>query len=308
MRLEILELIMDVAKKGSISAAAREGHIQQTTLSAAIKSLETELNIKIFDRQFNGVILTKEGEELVKLAEPMLELYHRMELISQSKGDTLTIHVNRLLYCYFCYDILPQLHMNFPESAMTISMTAEDPLKDTVPQCRFDIGIGCCWPEAFEKQREAAEAVGLKLVPLLTSEHRIYVHKDNPLSDREYIDDLEVMRNQRIVIAKSFYLERFYLSGMDKIVKSYSIMDTFDPMQLISAVSDGDSIAYAVDKQLIPARFHPLMDDIVSLQIFEPEGGERHFRYTIHYIICPKSTRQSATEKAIIDFLTEVLA
>lgn len=307
MRIETLALIIKVAESGSISKAAREGYVQQTTLSAAIKSVESELNIQIFERRYNGVALTREGKELIKLAEPMLELYHRMELLSQPNTSALAIHVNRLMYCYFCFDILPRLHMEFPESAMTISMATENPLKETYPQCPFDIGIGCCLPEELERRQHEAHTLGLELIPLLTSEFSIYLHKSNPLSKREQITDLNDMRDMRLVLANSFYVERFYISGLDKIVKSYSIMDPFDPMQLINAVSQSDCLAYAVGKELIPKRYRPLMDDIVCFQPYEPEGGDRHLRTTVHYVICRPPEHRTLEEARIVDFLAEVL-
>ena len=53
--------------------AAKTLYIAQSSLSAAVKSLETELNIKIFERSNNGVCLTSDGSEFVRYASQIIE-------------------------------------------------------------------------------------------------------------------------------------------------------------------------------------------------------------------------------------------
>lgn len=300
MRLEILELIMNVAQSGSISAAARNGHVQQTTLSAAIKSIESELNIKIFDRQYNGVVLTREGQELIKLAEPMLDLYHRMEAIGRPSGESLTIYVNPLLYCYFCYDILPLLHMRFPEVSTAVSMAGEDPLEDG-RSGDFHIGIGCCRPDEFSTRSQRAEALDLVLIKGYTSEFVAYVSKDNPLSAQKTISDISLLKGQRVIVANSICKQLFYHANLQNISKSYSIMDPFDPMQLLHAVLNNNMLAFAVDKQIIPKHLHGEVDKMAVLNIVEPAGY--HYKYMLHYIVCRKKRLMTKNERAIVDFL-----
>lgn len=304
MRLEILELIVKAAQSGSISSAAKEGHVQQTTLSAAIKSIESELNIKIFDRQYNGVVLTKEGQELMKLAEPMMDLYHRMEAIGQSSSENLTIYVNPLLYCYFCYDILPLLHMRFPEISTAVSMASEDPLENG-KSGDFHIGIGCCLPDEFLIRSQRAKALGLVLTKGRTSEFVAYVSKDNPLSTRTTISDTSLMKGQRVILANSICKQLFYTANLQNISKSYSIMDPFDPMQLLHAVLNNNMLAFAVDKQTIPKHLHKEIDKMVVLNIVEPAGY--HYKYMLHYIVCRKQRLMTETERAVVDFLAETL-
>ena len=62
MRMEALSYIVTIAEFGSISKAAEKINIQQTTLSAAIRSLEGELGFPVFIRKPNGVSLTENGD------------------------------------------------------------------------------------------------------------------------------------------------------------------------------------------------------------------------------------------------------
>lgn len=62
MTLQQLKYITLVAEKGNITDAAKALYISQPSLTAAIKELEKEMNIQIFDRTNKGVHVSKEGE------------------------------------------------------------------------------------------------------------------------------------------------------------------------------------------------------------------------------------------------------
>ena len=46
--------------------------VAQTSISGAVKSIESELNIRIFERSNNGVFLTDEGSEFVRYAKQLV--------------------------------------------------------------------------------------------------------------------------------------------------------------------------------------------------------------------------------------------
>ena len=63
-----LEYFLKVANTCNITKAAKDLYISQPSLSQTIHYLEQELNIKLFERDKKGTILTKEGEILKKYA------------------------------------------------------------------------------------------------------------------------------------------------------------------------------------------------------------------------------------------------
>ena len=73
MTLQQLKYIVTVASKGTISEAAKELYIAQPSLTSAIKELESELGITIFNRTNKGVILSVEGEEFLGYARQVIE-------------------------------------------------------------------------------------------------------------------------------------------------------------------------------------------------------------------------------------------
>lgn len=64
-----LEAFLEIARLGSMRAAARSLHIGQPALSARISALEDDLGAKVFERTKRGVQLTLAGRALVPHAE-----------------------------------------------------------------------------------------------------------------------------------------------------------------------------------------------------------------------------------------------
>lgn len=73
MTLQQLKYCVLAAQKGSITEAAKELFISQPSLTGAIKELEREMNITIFDRTNKGVEVSKEGEIFLGYARQVLD-------------------------------------------------------------------------------------------------------------------------------------------------------------------------------------------------------------------------------------------
>lgn len=89
-----------VAETGSISKAAEKLYVAQPNVSRAIKELESDLNITIFDRNSKGMIVTPEGEQLIHYAKRILRQIDDMEKIFkyQKKKNVFSISVPRASY------------------------------------------------------------------------------------------------------------------------------------------------------------------------------------------------------------------
>jgi LysR family hydrogen peroxide-inducible transcriptional activator len=73
MTLTELKYIVAVARERHFGRAADACFVSQPTLSVAIKKLEDELDVKLFERSVNEVSLTALGEEIVRQAQSVLE-------------------------------------------------------------------------------------------------------------------------------------------------------------------------------------------------------------------------------------------
>ena len=82
-----LKYFITVCEEKNVCAAAQRLHISQPSLSCAIKELEKEYGVILFKRQHKGMLLTAEGEELLKLAKNLISHSESVERIMNGLGS-----------------------------------------------------------------------------------------------------------------------------------------------------------------------------------------------------------------------------
>lgn len=92
---EVLLAFVQAATQGSFSAAARKLGKSQSTISAAVASLEIDLDVQLFDRSSRKPGLTPAGHVLLQRAEAILAATSRLEMaasqLSQGIEAKLTV-------------------------------------------------------------------------------------------------------------------------------------------------------------------------------------------------------------------------
>lgn len=89
MTLTELKYIVALAREKHFGRAADACFVSQPTLSVAIKKLEEELNVSLFERGSNEVSLTPVGERVVVQAQRVLEEASAIKAIAQQGKDPL---------------------------------------------------------------------------------------------------------------------------------------------------------------------------------------------------------------------------
>jgi LysR family hydrogen peroxide-inducible transcriptional activator len=89
MTLTELKYIVAVAREKHFGRAAEASFVSQPTLSVAIKKLEEELEVKLFERNANEVTVTPLGEEIVRQAQSVLEQAANIKEIAKRGKDPL---------------------------------------------------------------------------------------------------------------------------------------------------------------------------------------------------------------------------
>jgi LysR family hydrogen peroxide-inducible transcriptional activator len=89
MTLTELKYIVAVARERHFGKAAEACHVSQPTLSVAVKKLEEELDLKLFERSANEVTVTPLGEEIVRQAQSVLEQAGNIRDIARRGKDPL---------------------------------------------------------------------------------------------------------------------------------------------------------------------------------------------------------------------------
>ena len=87
MTLTELKYVVAVARERHFGRAAEACNVTQPTLSVAIKKLEDELDLKIFERRASEISATPLGEQIVRQAQQVLEQAHAIKEIAKSGKD-----------------------------------------------------------------------------------------------------------------------------------------------------------------------------------------------------------------------------
>ena len=89
MTLTELKYIVAVAREKHFGKAAEACFVSQPTLSVAVKKLEDELDLKLFERSAGEVTVTPLGEEIVRQAQSVLEQAAEIKEIAKRGKDPL---------------------------------------------------------------------------------------------------------------------------------------------------------------------------------------------------------------------------
>ena len=118
MTLTELRYIVAVARERHFGKAARACHVSQPTLSVAIKKLEEELDVAIFERGSSEVSLSPVGERIVQQAQQALEAADNVKQVAlQGKNQLagpLRIGAIYTIGPYLYPEMIPQLRKAAP--------------------------------------------------------------------------------------------------------------------------------------------------------------------------------------------------
>lgn len=94
MTLTELRYIVAVAQERHFGRAAQRCHVSQPTLSIAIKKLEEELAVSLFDRSSNEVITTDAGARIIAQARKVLDEADVIRNLANEEQNELEGHLN----------------------------------------------------------------------------------------------------------------------------------------------------------------------------------------------------------------------
>lgn len=126
MTLNELKYIVAVAKEKHFRKASETCFVSQPTLSVAIKKLEDELGVKLFERRKQDVLITPIGKQIISIAEEVLERSKDIKQIAkESQGNLSTELKIGAIYTIAPY-LLPKLIPSFHKLAPNIPLVIEE--------------------------------------------------------------------------------------------------------------------------------------------------------------------------------------
>ncbi len=124
MTLTELKYIVAVARERHFGKAAEACYVSQPTLSVAVKKLETELDLKLFERSATEVAVTPLGQEIVRQAQSVIEqAAHIKEIAKRGKdplAGPLTLGVIYTIGPYLLPDLVHQMIDRTPQMPLML--------------------------------------------------------------------------------------------------------------------------------------------------------------------------------------------
>ena len=126
MTLSELRFVVSVAHERNFRRAAAKSFVSQPALSLAIKKIENELGVSIFERNRMGISLTSVGEKIVSQAQTVLAEVDKIKEISLIETNTQQIQIKLgLIYSIAPY-LLPLIIPKLEEINSDITLDAEE--------------------------------------------------------------------------------------------------------------------------------------------------------------------------------------
>ncbi len=124
MTLTELRYIVTLSKERHFGRAAEKCFVSQPTLSVAVKKLEGELNVAIFERSKSSVSPTPLGEKIIQQAEKVLAETRILKELAETGKDPLNspLKVGAIFTIgpYLFPHLVPQVHQLAPQMSLFI--------------------------------------------------------------------------------------------------------------------------------------------------------------------------------------------
>ncbi|MBX3621007.1 MAG: hydrogen peroxide-inducible genes activator [Rhizobacter sp.] len=194
MTLTELRYIVAVAREKHFGRAAEACFVSQPTLSVAIKKLEEELDVKLFERGANEVSVTPLGEEIVRQAQSVIEQAQGIKEIAKRGKDPvsgpLRLGVIYTIGPYLLPDLVRQAIERVPQMPLMLQENFTVKLLEMLRTGELDCAI----------MAEPFPDAGLAVAPLYDEPFMVAVPTSHPLAKRKSISAEELKKETMLLL------------------------------------------------------------------------------------------------------------
>ncbi|MGO9119287.1 MAG: LysR family transcriptional regulator [Desulfomonilaceae bacterium] len=179
MEIRHLKTFLTVARLLSFNKAAERLHYAQSSISAQIQALETELGVQLFDRLGRRILLTEAGERLLQYAERIVDLAEetRAEIGGERDPEgSLTIRIPESLGIHRLPPVINEFSSRFPRVRLNFTTCVHEGLQKDLRQGVIDLAF--LLTDSFHAGDLETEALGYESIVLVASpSHRLAKEK-----------------------------------------------------------------------------------------------------------------------------------
>jgi LysR family hydrogen peroxide-inducible transcriptional activator len=193
MTLTELKYIVAVAREKHFGRAAEACFVSQPTLSVAVKKLEEELDVKIFERGASEVSVTPLGEQIVRQAQQVIEQAASIKEIAKLGKDPISgplrVGVIYTIGPYLLPDLVRQTIARVPQMPLMLQENFTARLLDMLRMGELDCTI----------LAEPFPDTGLAIAPLYDEPFQAAVPASHPYAKRKTLTTDE-LKNETMLL------------------------------------------------------------------------------------------------------------
>lgn len=194
--LRQLRYFVSVCEEGTVSGAAHILSISQSAVTEAIKELETDLGVTLFDRHPRGLSITHKGHQFLRHANSILSGVSDARRAFKKEDDaivgTLQLGVTSLVAGYVLSDILARYRRANPSVAISAIEDNGDYLEHLLIGGELDVAVMVI---SNLRDRMALQAEILEVSP-----YRLWLPLGHRLADRQSIQLSDVSEEPLIML------------------------------------------------------------------------------------------------------------
>jgi len=194
MTLTELRYIVAVARERHFGRAALACHVSQPTLSVAIKKLEDELEVKLFERGSSELSITPLGELIVRQAQQVIEQTAAIKQIAKSGKDPvsgpLKLGIIYTIGPYLLPALVKQVIARTPQMPLMLQENFTVKLLEMLRSGELDCAI---MAEPFPDS-------GLAVAPLYDEPFMVAVPRTHPLAKRKQVSSEELKAETMLLL------------------------------------------------------------------------------------------------------------
>ncbi len=240
MELRHLRYFVAVAEELSFRKASQRLNISRPALSKQIKDLETEIAVRLLERDTVNVSLTKAGEIFLKDSQAILaHTQQAMDRAAEAQAGhrgNLRIGSAGMIAMEFLPRALKKFNQKYPNvEVMFMEMTPVEQL-DALGNGKIDIG--------FAYGKEVKDIAHLRRLSVIQSIYGVAISKQHPLAKRKQITLQELGSETLLHIGSSSHGETILKICSDEGMDPLKIRQVlgFDSMVTLIAADQGVSL------------------------------------------------------------------
>ena len=240
MTLTELRYIVTLAREKHFGRAAERCHVSQPTLSVAVKKLEDELGVPLFERSKSSIRVTETGKQIVEQAQRVLDQVGVIKDLAQHGKDQLNspLKVGAIYTIgpYLFPHLLPELRRAAPDMPLFIEENYTANLRQKLRHSELD-AILIALP--FEEPEVVT-------MPLYDEPFVVLLPAGHPLTDKTEIEPEDMMSEQLLLLGPGHCFRDQVLESCPPLVDALASRSTESGPALVTEGSSLETIRHMV--------------------------------------------------------------